>query len=65
MADAGGQQSRSGRAHLDSWELPGREHDVEGDNELEDLPPTSAPLCPPPHHPSLLPGAFLIILILS
>ena len=54
----GGQQSRSVGPHLGSWELPCGDHDVEGDIELEDLPPLSAPLCPPPHHLPLLPGAF-------
>ena len=61
-ADGGGQQSGSVHPHLGSWVLPGRVHDVEGDTELDDLPPMSAPppphRHPPPHHLPLLPGAF-------
>lgn len=39
-------------------ELPGGDHDVEGDIDLEDLPPLSAPLQVSSHHLPLLPGAF-------
>lgn len=58
VADGVGSSQGVWVPHLGSWELPGGDHDVEGDIDLEDLPPLSAPLCLPPHHLPLLPGAF-------